>query len=518
VSNEALRPEQAKILMVKALFQAVPIKVPPSVERNRDTQGQEYDNDDAPKYAKPRTLLANHKPPLQHIEDECNRYRRVERLMSATLLMLAGFGLLAFLVHLATGAFGRKREKKALAIIEDSAALGDVMPDTLHPVIDPDRCIGSGACVRACPEKQVIELVQGQARLIGPLSCIGHAACAVACPVQAIKVVFGSATRGVELPYVDPNFQTSRQGVYIVGELGGMGLIRNAVMQGKQAADHVLSTSRRAPSPDVCDALIIGAGPAGISAALRLMEKGLRVRLVEREAFGGTIQHYPRAKVVMSGVLDIPMFGKVTQKKMSKEQLLALWGTIRDKTGLKPETGVLVEGLDPGAEGVWEARTNRGTIAAANVFLALGRRGSPRKLGVPGEEASHVHYRLLEPSEFRDQHMLVVGGGDSAVESAIALAEAGGCASVSLSYRRPALARCRKENKERLEGFVAQKKVFLILPSEVIEIHRGRVTLKRGDKLESLKNDAVIAQIGGTAPSELLKQFGVDVVTKFGER
>ena len=220
---------------------------------------------------------------------------------------------------------GRRKEKRAVATLADMAALGEVVPDTLHPRIDLDRCIGSGAC-------------------INPLACIGHSACVDACPVAAIQVVFGTEKRGVELPRIDANFQTTRPGVYIIGELGGMGLIRNAVLQGKQAADHVIAGMRRGVG-DAFDVAVVGAGPAGISATLRLMEAGLRVVLLEREAFGGTIMHYPRAKVVMTGALDFALIGKVRASKMSKEQLVALWERIQAEARLPEQVGTHVEGI-----------------------------------------------------------------------------------------------------------------------------------------------------------------------------
>jgi thioredoxin reductase/NAD-dependent dihydropyrimidine dehydrogenase PreA subunit len=398
------------------------------------------------------------------------------------------------------------REKVALAALEDMAALGDVVPDTIHPVIDLDRCIGSGACVRACPEKTVLQVVHGQARLVNPLACIGHSACLPACPVNAIKLVFGTAERGVELPLVDEYFQTQRAGVYVIGELGGMGLIRNAVRQGRQAADHVASGTRRGHG-DAYDAIVVGAGPSGISATLRLMEAGCRVILVERESLGGTVMHYPRAKVAMTGALEFALVGTIRRSKLSKEELIALWQSIVEKTNLPLHTGVLVEGVAADADGMWRLETSAGPVRAANVMLALGRRGTPRKLGVDGEEQPKVHYRLLEPEAFRDKHMLVVGGGNSAVESALSLVDLGGCAS----------ARCRAENRRRIDEYIARGTVRPYLPSEVVRIGAKDVVLSAGGREAVIENDGVIVQIGGTAPSELLHKFGISVVTKRGE-
>jgi thioredoxin reductase/NAD-dependent dihydropyrimidine dehydrogenase PreA subunit len=429
--------------------------------------------------------------------------------------------IIVVLVLLAAGLYwvwGRHLEKRAeevLLTLEDMAALGEVVPDTIHPVIDLDRCIGSGACVRACPEKNVLGIVHGQARLLNPLACIGHSACLPACPVDAIKLVFGSAKRGVELPMVDPNFQTTRGGVYVIGELGGMGLIRNAVRQGRQAADHVAAGTRRGKG-DAYDVVVVGGGPAGISATLRVLEAGLRVILLERDTVGGTIVHYPRAKVVMTGALEFPLVGTVSRRKMSKEELVELWKSIIEKSKLPIRPGVVVEGVAVEPDGMWRLETNAGPVRAANVMLGLGRRGTPRKLDVPGEEQVKVHYTLIEPDPFKGKHVLVVGGGNSAVENALALADFNGCASVTISYRRSAFARCRAENRRRIDDVIGAGKVRPLMPSEVKRINEKNVVLTADGKEVTIPNDDVIVQVGGTAPAELLKKFGIEVVTKHG--
>ncbi len=424
-------------------------------------------------------------------------------------------------VALALNLFWRQKEQvrteEGRQELAELSAMGEVVPASIHPVIDPIRCIGSGACVYACPEKSVLTVVNGRGVLTNPLGCIGHGACAAACPVQAISLVFGTAKRGVELPQLDPDFQTNQPGVYIIGELGGMGLIRNAVSQGRQAADHIIAGERKA-SGESLDALVIGAGPAGTSATLRLMEAGLRVLLLEREAFGGTITHYPRAKVVMTGALDFPMYGRVSKRKMSKEQLVELWGDIREKTGLQVAVGELVEKVERAEDGDWLVSSTGGAFKAANVLLALGRRGSPRKLDVPGEESSKVMYRVIEPDVFQDQHVLVVGGGNAAVESAFALVDGGKCASVTISYRKNNFARCRQPNRKRIEADVAADRLTALMGTQVEEIFEDRVSLRdAAGQQTSIRNDAVVIQIGGTAPTALLQDVGIEIVTKYGE-
>jgi thioredoxin reductase len=330
-------------------------------------------------------------------------------------------------------------------------------------------------------------------------------------------LVFGTAKRGLELPQVDPDFQTNQPGVYIVGELGGMGLIRNAVSQGRQAADHIIAGDRRGDGKTL-DALVVGAGPAGTSATLRLMEAGLRILLLEREAFGGTITHYPRAKVVMTGSLDFPIYGRVSKRKMSKEQLVSLWEDIREKTGLRVAVGELVEKIERGPNQSWLVSSTGGVFKTANVLLALGRRGSPRKLDVPGEEQSKVVYRVIEPEAFQGQHVLVVGGGNAAVESAFALIDGGKCASVTISYRKNTFARCRQPNRKRIEAEIEGGRLTALWGTEVEQIFEDRVSLRNASRDPiSIENDAVVVQVGGTAPTDLLQNVGIEIVTKYGE-
>lgn len=434
-----------------------------------------------------------------------------------TWIAIACFVVLAVVLNLGFRKRDQVRTEVGREDLLELRAMGDIVPASIHPRIDPVRCIGSGACVYACPEKSVLTVVNGRGTLTNPLGCIGHGACAEACPVQAITLVFGTATRGLELPQIDPDFQTNQPGVYIVGELGGMGLIRNAVSQGRQAADHIASTERRGSDGEL-DAVVVGAGPAGISAALRLMEVGLRVALLEREAFGGTITHYPRGKVVMTGPLDFAMYGRVSKRKMSKEQLVELWNDIQEKTQIPVTTDALVERIEREPNGDWTVQSSAGPFRAANVLLALGRRGSPRKLEVPGEELSKVSYRVIEPQVFVGQDVMVVGGGNAAVESVFALLDQGDCASVSISYRKGAFARCRKANRQRIDQEIHAGRVRSYLPTEVDEIREKQLVLRdeSGQRLP-IQNDSVVVQVGGTAPTDLLRGIGIEIVTKYGE-
>jgi len=433
-----------------------------------------------------------------------------------TMYILLAMVALAGIPYVLWTRVDAKKRGRALQVEWDVSALGDeAVPTSLHPQIDLDLCIGSGACVRACPEHDVIAITDGRARLVNPLVCVGHGACAAACPVGAIELVFGTSKRGVELPRVSPTFETNQPGIYIAGELGGMGLIRNSVEQGRQAVDAIARSGRRGRDRDH-DVLVIGAGPAGISATLTAMAHERRVLLVDQGEYGGTIRHYPRSKVVMTGTLDFAGYGKVRKKAMSKEDLVELWMDIRDRAKLPVLEGIRVQSI-VSENGAWRVRGNGFDDRAANIVLALGRRGAPRQLGVPGEDDPKVVYRMIEPEPFEGKHVLVVGGGNSAADNAIALIAYGKCASVGISYRRAELARVLTSVRTKIEDALASGALTGYFSTEVTSIAPDHVVLSSRAGEKRIANDALIVQIGGTSPTELLKSVGIDLVEKRGE-
>lgn len=433
-----------------------------------------------------------------------------------TLVVVLGMVAIAGVPYLLWSRMEARKHRRATILHEDTLALGEeVVPLSIHPEVALDECIGSGACVRACPEQDILAITDGRARLLNPLSCIGHSACMQACPVGAIKLVFGTATRGVELPRLTPSFETSQNGIFVIGELSGVGLIRNAMEQGRQAAATIAKSGRRG-RPGELDAIVVGAGPAGIGAALALIAHGLKVQIVDQDRYGGTITHYPRAKVVMTGAFELPGYGSVRRKTMTKEQLFDLWTDIRERIQLDIKEGVRVEAIH--ADGPsWRLVGPNWQDRAAAVVLALGRRGAPKELGVPGEQLAKVSYRLIEPEPFADQHVLIVGGGNAAADCAIALAKAKLCTSVSISYRRPELARLRALVRTELERCFAAGTVVPLLGTEVVSIAERHVTLRTPDGLQQVVNDRVIIQIGGQPPSALLRTIGIELVEKRGE-
>lgn len=428
--------------------------------------------------------------------------------------------LVTILLFAAALAIFIRHEKKKHSVVsekvKEAKECGTYEPISLHPYIDPNKCIGSGACVKACHEKDVIGLSGGKGRLINASMCVGHGACALACPVGAITLVFGTAKRGVEIPYVDPYFETNVKGLYIAGELGGMGLIRNSLVQGMQAVGNIAESLKDAgAAPDgVYDVLIVGAGPAGIAATLKAMEKKLQYLLVDQDEFGGTVANFPVRKIVMTAPVELPLYGKVQFRETTKETIMELWNKIRQDTGLKINTKEKLTGVEQTAEG-FKVKTTGGEYSARRLLLCLGRRGTPRKLGVPGEELPKVSYRLIDPAQHKNEKVVVVGGGDSAVEAAMAVAAEGN--EVILSYRKDTFGRIKKGNKVRLDEAVAQGSVKLVLNSNVTEVLQKEIMIDVAGTVETIPNDYLYVFAGGELPNAFLKSIGLKIETHYGK-
>jgi thioredoxin reductase/ferredoxin len=409
-----------------------------------------------------------------------------------------------------------RAEKRTREVFNEAKEAGLLEPVSLHPSIDPVRCLGCAACLRACPEQEhhhVFGLIEGKAHLVAPTECIGHGACKAACPVDAITLVFGTETRGVDLPVLNPSFETNVPGVYIAGELGGMGLIRNALTQGRQAIESIAKQGKRAPGKRL-DVLIVGAGPAGMAAALTAKSLNLTYRVVEQESLGGCVFKYPRGKLVMTAPVELPLVGKFHFRQTSKEQLLTVWTEIMEKEQLRIQCNERVEAVDKEDDG-FVVRTSKAAYRASSVLLAIGRRGTPRKLAVPGEELPKVVYRLIDPDQYIGQEVLVVGGGDSALEAAASIAEVSGT-QVTLSYRGEAFGRAKPRNRQRVAQAADRGNLKLLLSSNVSHIHPDLVILEHGGKQVEIRNMAVIVSAGGVLPNEFLNKVGVRVETKYG--
>ena len=407
----------------------------------------------------------------------------------------------------------QRQNSKNRQLLEANLAAGLTQPASLHPVIDKELCIGCTSCVSACPEGDVLGIINDKAELINPTRCIGHGACAKACPMGGITLVFGTATRGVDIPMVDQNFQTNVPGIYLAGEIGGMGLIRNAMTQGVQAVEAICESIEK-NSQDVLDLLIVGAGPAGIAASITAKHHGLRYKTIEQDSFGGTVSHYPRGKLVMTQAVALPGVGELKLGEIRKEELLKLWTDLRDKTGIEITYEEQLEKVE-NQNDHFVITTNKAQLTAQRILIAIGRRGTPRKLGAAGEDLSKVVYRLIDPEQYKGQHVLVVGGGDSAIEAAMAIAEQEGT-TVILSYRSNAFGRAKELNRSRLQAMQDANTVEVLLNSKVKEITQDKVIIEQQEKILERANDAVIVNVGGVLPTGMLENMGIKIETKYG--
>lgn len=426
------------------------------------------------------------------------------------------YGAVILICFLAVFFYLRKQKRNSKEILKKVALAkeeGMFEPISLHPYIDLNTCIGSAACVADCPEKDILGIVDGKATVINTSNCVGHGGCFHACPVEAISLRIGTETRGVDLPHVNQNFETNAKGIFIAGELGGMGLIKNSVEQGQQAIENMLKL-KKPPKENVLDVVIIGAGPAGISATLAAKKNQLSSVTLEQDSMGGTVFTFPRSKLVMTSPMDLPLYGKVKLHDTSKDELLELWNKVINDHDIKIKEHTKVETITPLEDDTFKVVTNNGDEYVSNyVLLATGRRGSPRKLNVPGEDSQKVAYRLLEPERITGKKVVVVGGGDSAVESAMLLMENN---EVILSYRKDKFARIKPKNKEAIANAIANKSIDGIFNSNLKSINETSVMMNVEEEERTIENDLVYIFAGGELPTSFLQKAGVEITKRFG--
>ncbi|MBK6619813.1 MAG: NAD(P)-binding domain-containing protein [Saprospirales bacterium] len=411
----------------------------------------------------------------------------------------------------------RKLKKASRVVeskIEKAKQEGLFEPVSLHPVIDVNTCIKSGACVAACPEQDILGIVNGKATLINASHCVGHGACFHSCPVEAISLVIGTEKRGVDLPHINENFETNIPGIFIAGELGGMGLIKNSVEQGQAAVEHIIKAGIR-NDPSVLDLVIVGAGPAGISASLTAKKHKLKFVTLEQDTLGGTVFTFPRSKIVMTAPMDLPLYGKVKLFNTSKSELLDLWNTVLSRNDIEIREHMKVENIRL-ENGHFKVTTLTGEeFKTKYVLLAIGRRGSPRKLNIPGETLEKVAYRLLEPENINGKNVVVVGGGDSAIEAALSLSEQN---RVVISYRQENFSRLKPKNRENLQAAVEKGLVDIKYKTNLVKIEPDQTVLshEEGGSHFTLKNDLVYIFAGGELPTGFLEKAGIQISKRFG--
>src|SRR5689334_4859529 len=406
------------------------------------------------------------------------------------------------------------RKERAARASAEHGRLHSEGPRAQHPHIDATRCFVCGSCGTACPEGDVLAVLAGKAAIVNGHKCIGHGLCAEACPVGAITIVMASPSVGADMPALTPDYETNVPNLFIAGELGGLALIKNAVNQGRDCIDTITTRlpqiKRGRATPGGYDVCVVGAGPGGISASLRAIERKLSYMTLEQDEFGGTVAKYPRQKLVLTSPVEFPLHGRFGKLKISKEELLRFWDKLHRQAGLKVRTSEKVEDIRKEADGAFTIHTAKGQYRAWTVILALGRRGTPRKLDIKGEQLPKVMYSLIEADAYTGAKIVVVGGGDSAVEAAMGLAHQKGN-QVILSYRKDAFSRIKERNAQRLPEYTKSGRLKVVFNSQPVEVREKSVLLDVAGQVREIANDYVWVFAGGTPPNEFLQKVGIQL-------
>ena len=411
----------------------------------------------------------------------------------------------------------KKKEEYAKQALKKALQNDAAEPLTLHPEVDPKLCAGCGACTRVCPEGDILSLINHKAVLVSPTKCVGHGECERACPFDAIKLIFGTKTRGHDIPRLNSNYETNVPGLYIAGELGGMGLIRNAIKQGVLATQDAIQ-KLKSNLPAQYDVIVVGAGPAGLASTLACIAAKKTYLCIEQNSFGGSVSNFPRQKIVMTAPAQLPIFGemKFSKGKVSKEDLLEFWQDIRKKAGVKIQENTTFKNLE-NSDGVFRVTTDTGIFTSRKVILSLGVRGSPRKLGLANEDLPKVTYNLLDPSQYQDKDLAVVGGGNAAVEAAQYLAKAQYKNRVTLLVRGKDLDRCNDENRRIIYEMKQKSMLQILFETHVSKIEAEQINVTYKAQAINLKNDYLFVFAGTESPHKFLMGLGIQIEKKFGE-
>jgi thioredoxin reductase (NADPH) len=376
----------------------------------------------------------------------------------------------------------------------------------LRPLIDLDLCVACATCVHVCPFN-VLEIVNEKAIAVRLEDCTGFSACAAECPTEAIKLVAGGAMQTVELPVYDANLETNVPGLYLAGEVTGKALIKIAINQGKKVVESIML--KRPPPGEHFDLIVVGAGPAGASTALAAVDAGLKVKCLEQGTTANTIRNFPRQKFVMAEPVMIPLYGPLWMEDTSKESLLERWQQIISATGLviSEEEKVLRVATCP--EG-FLVQSTKGEYKGARVVLAIGRRGSPRKLGVPGEDSTKVAYNLLDADAYKGKAICVVGGGDSGIEAANGMARQDLENRVWIVHRTEDFSRAKPRNQKKIQKSMDEGRVKVFFNAAVVEIRERSMLVKTATGVEEIENDFVFVMVGGESPKKFLSDIGIE--------
>ncbi len=430
----------------------------------------------------------------------------------AFLIPLILLGAAALVVAIVSS---KKAKEQADTFVRPASVSGGSI--LVHSIND-DRCTGCDACVAVCPTN-VLDLVQNKSRVLRFQDCIQCEACMWVCPTEALVMHReGTKPPPLQVPDLQPTYETKVPGQYLIGEVAGKPLVKNAANIGRAVVRDMLKNGLPPGAlgkEDKCfDVIIVGSGPGGLSAALTCIRNKLSYVVLEKEQMiASTIARYPKGKLIMAEPYDAKNLSLLPIFDSSKENLLPIWQEVVRRSAMNLLLGETVEVIEQNREGVFRVKASSGAFYSQRVVLSTGTRGKPRTLGVPGENLAKVHSLLEDPQQYRGGVVLVAGGGDSALEAAMALADAG--ASVLLSYRGKQFHRASSKNKQAIGSYVAGKKIKCAFTSQVIEFAKDTVTLSYASGgTKTYPNDAAFVLIGSDPPVQWLGKLGIRFVDK----